>query len=777
MMLERFAQIRGYRIFRDFVWPNELENFGRFNLVYGWNGSGKTTLSTLFRALQMSTSVNEGQVEFIFDKTSITGRDLNRAALPGVRVFNREVAARSVFETTGGMLDQFPPVYVFGEESAEKQRQLDDLKPTTEKLGKAVTQATTEEARAQKELNEYATTTARVIKNLLVAPGGSFNNYNASDFRSGIARISKESRKLLTLEERQALLDRKDAQPREFIRVSEVRFPDLTTLRNDAREALKKTVVSNVIGELAGNADLSAWVRHGLAMHTNAGDSDTCKFCAQPLPASRLRRLEAHFNDEFRSFTHELEKLASRIQSAASSLNNIDFVDSDVLYPEFRKEYAQARGNFELTLANVKDALTALADAVKTKQSHVFEPLDLETLVEGSGEITAESKSMLQTFLNAVNRGVSAVAEYMGQQAFAQLAAIVEKHNERTRSFTEEINLVRDRLYAHELAVALEGWQEKQDELALSVQVRTDAEKEKAEVDKQIRELEATIREHRRPAEDLNRELRDYLGHDEIKFTVEDNGYRLERQGQAATNLSEGERTAIAFLYFLKSLEDRSFDLSKGIVVVDDPISSLDSNSIYSAFGFMKRKLCDAGQLFVLTHNYTFLRQVRNWFQHLNGRKKMKPSKFYMLRASNIDGQRRSVLEVMDAFLQDYESEYHYLFKRVVEASEIEGGGALKTYYELPNLARRLLEAFLVFKIPDEGSLHARLEAIEFDGPKKTRILRFVDTHSHAEQIAEGHDDASALAEAPNVLKDLLELIAACDKGHFDRMKLSLVTA
>nr|WP_250492921.1 AAA family ATPase [Caballeronia sp. GAWG1-1] len=248
----------------------------------------------------------------------------------------------------------------------------------------------------------------------------------------------------------------------------------------------------------------------------------------------------------------------------------------------------------------------------------------------------------------------------------------------------------------------------------------------------------------------------------------------IDWSGKVAQQRTSAKGTAIAFLYFLKSLEDRTFDLKTGIVVVDDPISSLDSNSIYSAFGFMKRRLCDAGQLFVLTHNYTFLRQVRHWFQHLNSRKKLKPSQFYMLRTSNSEGGRRSALEAMDPFLQDYESEYHYLFKRILEASELEGGGALKTYYELPNLARRLLEAFLIFKVPDERSLHARLEAIEFDGPTKTRILRFVDTRSHAEQISEGHDDASALAEAPNVLKDLLELIAACDKAHFDRMKVSL---
>lgn len=129
---------------------------------------------------------------------------------------------------------------------------------------------------------------------------------------------------------------------------------------------------------------------------------------------------------------------------------------------------------------------------------------------------------------------------------------------------------------------------------------------------------------------------------------------------------------------------------------------------------------------------------------------------------------------LMRRILRDYESEYHFLFKRVVEASGLPGGAPLQSYCELSNLARRLLEAFLVFKVPDQKTLHARLEAVDFDGPKKTRIQRFLDTHSHAEQIGEGHDDASALGEAPEVLRDVLALIKECDERHFARMKLAI---
>lgn len=138
----------------------------------------------------------------------------------------------------------------------------------------------------------------------------------------------------------------------------------------------------------------------------------------------------------------------------------------------------------------------------------------------------------------------------------------------------------------------------------------------------EVREIEKDIEEHRRPADELNTDICSYLGRDELTFEIQGTGYQISRNGNPAENLSEGERTAIAFLYFLKSLGDKSFSLRDGIVVIDDPVSSLDSNALFHAFGFMKDRTKDAGQLFILTHSHSFFRQVKNWFNHLPNQKK-----------------------------------------------------------------------------------------------------------------------------------------------------------
>jgi wobble nucleotide-excising tRNase len=298
-----------------------------------------------------------------------------------------------------------------------------------------------------------------------------------------------------------------------------------------------------------------------------------------------------------------------------------------------------------------------------------------------------------------------------------------------------------------------------------------------------IEAIEREIIEHRKPAEELNAELRSYLGHDEFRLDVKDTGYTMTRGGQPVGDLSEGEKTAIAFLYFLKALQDKSFELANSVVVIDDPVSSLDANALFSAFGYMKERSKGAGQLFVLTHNFGFFRQVKNWFHHLpkqnSTNQERRPARFYLLTAYVNAGQRSASLAPIDPLLERYESEYHYLFKRVHE--EAHRGDAevmLEDYYGMPNLARRLVETFLAFRYPDRpGDLAKQIDEVDFDSGKKTRILRFLHTYSHSGSIADPEHDPSILSETRPVLRELLELIKKCDPGHFEGMKKLVTTS
>lgn len=95
----------------------------------------------------------------------------------------------------------------------------------------------------------------------------------------------------------------------------------------------------------------------------------------------------------------------------------------------------------------------------------------------------------------------------------------------------------------------------------------------------------------------------------------------------------------------------------------------------------------------------------------------------------------------------------------------------MEDYYHVPNMARRLLEAFLAFKVPQaSGDLHNALQKVTFDKGKKSRILRFLHTESHGADLVPGHDP-TLLGECRAVLEDLLGLMRSLDDGHFSAME------
>ena len=97
--------------------------------------------------------------------------------------------------------------------------------------------------------------------------------------------------------------------------------------------------------------------------------------------------------------------------------------------------------------------------------------------------------------------------------------------------------------------------------------------------------LRAAINKSQRGREEINARLESLLGVASVRIDVVDEvgeeRFRLvRRDGRPALHLSEGEKTAIGFAYFMAKLKELP-DLAEAIVCIDDPISSLDSNHVF----------------------------------------------------------------------------------------------------------------------------------------------------------------------------------------------------
>ena len=750
MRINRIGRLRNCRVFRDFTWPADLHDFARFNLIYGWNGSGKTTVSRIFRDLELRRPPTIGDVHLSIGNQDIPGSDFPSASTP-VRVFNRDFVNENVFPTGGG---QVPPILILGKENIEKQKQLEDLKAKLTDVDVLLQTEQNERKSAAFSLDQYCITRGGAIKELLRSSGNNpFNNYDKSKYSSRAQQMLSDGdvgNHRLEDSKREGLSTQHRASPKPKIEELTYREPNFDSLRSKTADVLSETVVSEIIQSLRDDAETSRWVRQGLDLHKKQGSTE-CLFCDQALPGQRLSALERHFSTAYESLMNSLDELSAGINHVLASVSKLDAPQGVQFYEHLVTEYEAISIDIELYRTKADTYLNSLANAVSNKKELPFESMPMDTVMKEAPDSTV----------------------------LGRLNGIIQKHNKVCENHTASATDARKQLECGAIAEGLDEfrWMSASVEVhdASIASIKSQARDLRAE----ISGLEVDITEYWGPAEELNDDLHKYVGHKELQLEVRDNGYTLTRNGVPASQLSEGEITAIALLYFLKSLTDHRFDFPNGAVVLDDPISSLDANSLFLAYGFTQERTKDAGQLFILTHNFTFFRQVRNWFHHIKGQLgkdvSRRPARFYMLNCLSDDKGRYSNIQHLDPLLEQYESDYHYLFA-CVQRSASSSISALETNYMLPNMARRLLEAFLAFRQPDvSGELRQKMLNVDFDEAKKSQILRFVHTYSHNDAIVEPDHDPSLLGEAPAVLSGLLELINKEDPRHFERM-MKLVT-
>lgn len=744
-IIEKIARLQHPGVLREFTWPADLPNFGRFNLIYGWNATGKSTLSRVFRAIEQRVALPVGQVAVRIDGHDIPQQNFPEATVP-IRVFNSDFVNENVFPVGG---DDVPPILVVGKESIEKQKAVDRLKTERTEKENALKQARVARDRAERNLDVHCTDRAKVIKDTLRVPGkGRYNEYDKRTYRTRALEMvidGSTASHRLTDTDRDSLLIQHRANVKPTVDKVAYQPPNLAKMHTDATNVLASTVTSTVMESLRDDPELSEWVRHGLGLHKARG-AETCLFCGQAVPRERLPALESHFSAEYDRFLERLDRQLDSLKKVSLHASDVRLPDRAALYEDLSPEYDIQCANVDEELTRVSGFTAGLLQAIEQKKIQPFNSVRLEIEVP-----------------------------IVGGDAISRLNEIIGRHNAASDDFEVRTTGARDRLALDLIAQSVDDYSGLASEFKTASDEISPLEDEIEGLASNIERLEREIVEHQQPAEELNEDLRKYLGHDELRLQVKEAGYQLFRYGQLALALSEGERTALALLYFLKSLDDRRFDLQKGVVVLDDPVSSLDANALYLAFGFIRQRTQDAGQLFLLTHNFAFFRQVRNWFHHLKGQGKkdvnQRQARFYMLDLVQGASPRRTTLRALDPLLEQYESEYHYLFAHVFRAANASGNNGLEQYYGLPNVARRLLEMFLAFRRPQiAGELWQKLKDLKFDETKKLRIARFVHTHSHGDSIGEPGHDPSLLGEAHSVLTDLLELIEFEDKQHYEAM-------
>ena len=184
------------------------------------------------------------------------------------------------------------------------------------------------------------------------------------------------------------------------------------------------------------------------------------------------------------------------------------------------------------------------------------------------------------------------------------------------------------------------------------------------------------------------------------------------RGGNLANNMSEGERSLVAFCYFMAKLEDTDTKGRDVFVFIDDPVSSLDANHVFFVFSLIENLIAAPAtvghggysQLSISTHNLEFLKYLEKLSKPKTGGKE-----FFCVEVD----KRGSKVKSMPRYLRQYVTEFNYLFHQIYKCSMADPGEEHDCFYNFGNILRKFLEAYLFYRYPcnyeGEGSHAVRM--------------------------------------------------------------------
>ena len=354
-----------------------------------------------------------------------------------------------------------------------------------------------------------------------------------------------------------------------------------------------------------------------------------------------------------------------------------------------------------------------------------------------------------------------------------EINAVIDRHNELVRDIDQAKASAKSALERHCAALHFQENEIAQKEAEIT---RFGERFERAigvqsKVASTIREIEAQISQSSIGANKLNELLKYLLAGSDIEVeSVGDSEFRFLRGGEAATNLSDGEKTAVTFAYFITSLEANGATPEDAIIFVDDPISSLDSNHIYAVYALILERLERCHQLFVSTHNSEFFNLLKGrWLNPRDKEMRKVSSGYYVARITCSDGSTQAQIADLPQLLRKFKSEYEFVFSHLHAFSEA-AMPSVHEAYTAPNLLRKFLEAYLGFRKPSVTAWHEKLELL-IDSPEQRREMhKFADDASHLQSLNRSLQQPAFVASAQKSVADVLEALKSKDQSHYDSL-------
>jgi len=557
------------------------------NFFYGRNGAGKTTIA-----------------QAIKENDSIQWQQGKSAADYDVLVYDQEFISNN-FQNYGNLSG----VFTVCETNIEIQNQVETKSTRKDDLGRQYREA-------NDEIHKKEESKTSVVASF---QGGCWDKSKAMRERFDAAFKGKKHKDTLAeqvlsikkpVEHDMAALEAlydvafsADSRTyREFSKAGAVTYGKLP-----GRELMGKTVVSSSGTPFANfikALHATDWVRQGHS-HFAGQTEGKCPYCQQKLPANFEKEISACFDAQYQQDISDIAKFQQVYESEMNAIRERLHANMTDTLPTLDLT------DYQVKLALLESSITINLQRIAAK---IKEPTTIAAL-EDTDTILIE----IGVLIDDINKQIKANNDVVNAKQ--------TKQTECRDSVWEHLAfLLKDDVASYN--ASLTALQTEIDALSKTVK-QTLAEgrtlaNEISDLNKQVVNTKATI-------DSINALLTDsgFQGFSLREKSGVQNTYEVIRpDGSVAEKLSEGERNFIAFLYFYHLVRgSHTSDAVKDkIVVIDDPVSSMDSGALFIVSALVREmiEVCYNNthyldhkvegdyikQIFILTHNVYFHREI-----------------------------------------------------------------------------------------------------------------------------------------------------------------------
>jgi wobble nucleotide-excising tRNase len=685
-MLERIEQIKGVGLLHDAA--GRACGLKKATLIYAGNGRGKTTLTNILR------SVATGNASYILERRTLDGVHEPYVTL--------QFTNGHKFEFKDGKWSaQYPHLMVFDSEFIERNVHAGGTVNTDHRKN-LLEFALGEQAVAVRKIVEQETDAAKKAadkeQQLIKQLSGYHRNVSLTEFESFLPE-SDVDHQIEALQKR--IVAAKDIE-----QINKSALPSLITepiLDIDALFVLLQTSLENIeedaekavrlhIAKFHQNA-LENWLSQGQGF----GNGVACPYCGQDTDGNNLiHAYRTYFNAAY----IDLKRKVAQFENGISALIGPTIIE-----------------NINQHLSNSNAITASWGERVKVELVNFNQ--------EAVSFVLQELREFLQKLIakkisNPAEAACSEADKIRAQELWDKVLSFIREANQaiaanqltinnfRSGLAAENVQQMQNQLYRLELAKVRYS----SEIIALIEQlkaVRSEfkiAEQKKKKARKDLDDLMLKILSKYRDA--INTLLQKFGA----SFLIEKmdanfrgsaprSEYGLKLRGKLValeggtpsffTALSEGDKRTLAFAFFVASALG-NHNIANQIVVIDDPMCSLDRDRKHHTRAVLKQMALVAKQIVLLAHDPHFIRDLRDNIRKAKGWHEQEAAIFQLECVANgyTDFAKCDI---------DKECESQYYRHHRILASFVNGEGA-SNHTEVAKAIRPLLEGYLHRRFP-----------------------------------------------------------------------------